>query len=116
MDLSDLRVYKTAMDLGEKIWAHAHTWDRLSKDTIGKQVIRSADSIAANISEGHGRFHFKENRNFCYFARGSLFETKTWLQKAMQRNLISPQEFMSLNAELDILAKMLNKYIHSIGQ
>ncbi|RZK33344.1 MAG: four helix bundle protein, partial [Pedobacter sp.] len=25
-----------------------------------------ADSISANIAEGYGRFHFKENKNFCY--------------------------------------------------
>ena len=51
-------------------------------DTIGKQLVRSADSIAANISEGFGRYHFKDSKRFYYISRGSLFETKTWLEKS----------------------------------
>ena len=58
--------------------------------------MEAADSIAANISEGHGRYFFKENRNFCYYARGSLVETKTWLFKARTRNLIPEDEFSKL--------------------
>jgi four helix bundle protein len=54
----------------------------LIKDTIGKQLVKSTDSISAIISEGFGRYHFLENKNFCFYAHGSLFETKTWITKA----------------------------------
>jgi four helix bundle protein len=37
-----------------------------TKDTIGKQICRAADLISANIAEGFGRYHFKENKNFSY--------------------------------------------------
>ena len=56
---------------------------------MGKQLVRSADSVAANLSEGFGRFFYKENRRFCYFSRGSLYETFTWIEKAHNRGLIS---------------------------
>jgi len=115
MDLSELKVYAKAMDLGERVWELVRRWEQLSRDTVGKQLIRSTDSIAGNISEGFGRYHFKENRNHCYYARGSLFETKTWLQKAKQRNLIDQEEHQRLESELTEMAKMLNKYINSIG-
>ncbi|MEJ5995551.1 four helix bundle protein [Pedobacter sp. Du54] len=46
------------------------SWDFCAKDTIGKQICRAADSISANIAEGYGRFHYKENKNFCYYSRG----------------------------------------------
>ncbi|TMI72809.1 MAG: four helix bundle protein [Bacteroidetes bacterium] len=42
----------------------------------------AADSIAFNISEGYGRFHYKENKNFCYYSRGSAKETLTGVHKA----------------------------------
>jgi len=48
------------MEIGEKIWTMVEGWDYLSKRTIGSQLIRAADSIAANISEGFGRYHYKE--------------------------------------------------------
>jgi four helix bundle protein len=34
-------------------------WDYFLKDTIGKQLVKAADSVAANLSEGFGRYHFK---------------------------------------------------------
>jgi len=115
MDLNDLQVYRRAMRVAEAIWSEIEDWPSFAKYSIGKQVAQSADSIAANISEGHGRYHFGENRQFCYYARGSLQETITWLQKARARSLISDERFDTLNAELTEIRQMLNGYIRSIG-
>lgn len=86
--LSDLKVYQIAMEIGEFTWSEVDKWNSFAKETLGKQIVRSADSIALNISEGFGRFHYKENKNFIYFARGSYFETMTAFRKALKRNLI----------------------------
>ncbi|MBK6633361.1 MAG: four helix bundle protein [Chitinophagaceae bacterium] len=69
----------------------------LIKRRLGDQYLRAADSISLNISEGYGRYHYKENKNFCWYARGSLFETKSANQKAFNRKLITPEEFNSLH-------------------
>lgn len=116
MDLNDLQVYKKAMDLGERVWEVVNKWDYFQKDTVGKQFIRSVDSIAANLSEGYGRFHYKESQHFGYYSRGSLFETKTWLQKAFNRKLIAKEQFIEMDNELTTIGKMLNGYIKSIGR
>jgi four helix bundle protein len=115
MKLEDLRVYNQAMELGEKVWSHVDQWNYFQKDTIGKQLVRSCDSIAANLSEGFGRCHFRETINFGYYSRGSLFETKTWLTKAYNRKLIPASDFMFLVSEVEIIGKMLNNYIKAIG-
>ncbi|WP_366914315.1 four helix bundle protein [Mastigocoleus sp. MO_188.B34] len=39
---------------------------------VGKQIVRSADSVCANIAEGRGRFNDQDNRRFVKIARGSL--------------------------------------------
>jgi four helix bundle protein len=103
------------MKIAERIWAIVHRWDYFAKDTLGKQLARSADSISANISEGFGRYYYGENRQFCFYARGSLYETKTWLEKAKQRNLIVDADAKALQHDLDQAARMLNAYIRSIG-
>jgi four helix bundle protein len=59
MDLEDLRIYKLAMDFGEKVWTLVIKWNNLATETIGKQLIRSSDSFASNVSEGFGRYHFR---------------------------------------------------------
>ena len=73
MNLEELQVYQLSMELGEKIWKIVSEWNYFSKDTIGKQLIRNSDSVAANIAEGFGRYHFKKTKNFSYYARGSLY-------------------------------------------
>jgi len=115
MKLDELVVYQLAMNIGEKTWVVVSKWDYFAKDSVGKQLVKSADSIAANISEGYGRFHYKENRQFCYYSRGSLYETKTWLNKAHERRLIADDDFQSLQNDLETIAYKLNNYIKSIG-
>ena len=44
-----------------------------------------------------------------------LYETKTWLTKAHNRNLIPDESFESFNAEIDTIGIKLNNYIKSIG-
>jgi four helix bundle protein len=116
MDLENLRIYKISMELGERIWNIVLQWDYLAVDTVGKQLIRSADSIAANISEGFGRYHTKEIRHFCYVSRGSLFESKTWITKAYNRKLITLNLYDEFSKDLKDLGIKLNNYINALGK
>ena len=83
MELAKLEVYSISMELSGRIWSIVKCWTYFEKETIGKQMIRSSDSVSANISEGFGRFYFKDSKVFLYHARGSLYETRTWLKKHM---------------------------------
>ncbi len=113
--LDDFKTYNRAMALGEAVWKSVVGWDFFNKDTIGKQLVRSCDSVAANLSEGLGRYHYKEIKNFSYYARGSLFETQTWLTKAQKRNLITVEQFDNYMNEITQIGKMINAYIKSLG-
>lgn len=112
MDLNDLAVYRRSMKLAEGIWEE--DWPSFAKYSVGKQLTRATDSISANISEGHGRHHFGENRQFWYYTRGSIQETITWIQKAKSRNLITDKKYEELYTELVEIRRMLNGYIRSI--
>ncbi len=116
MKLEELQVYKLSMEIAEKVWNIVVQWDYFTKDTIGKQFVRAADSIAANLSEGFGRYHYKENTNFSYYSRGSLYETKTWLIKAHNRKQISNEDFEIFLHQIDVIGVKLNNYIKSIGK
>jgi four helix bundle protein len=69
-NFESLKVYQLAEGLADQIWSVVIRWSPLAKDTIGKQMIRAADSIGANIAEGYGRGTFAENRRFVRIARG----------------------------------------------
>lgn len=115
MKLEELKVYQLSMDLGDEIWDIASQWNYFSKDTVGKQLVRAADSVAANLSEGFGRYHYKEAKNFGYYSRGSLYETKTWLCKANKRGLLDNNTFNRFLKDIDIIGVKLNNYINAIG-
>ncbi|MDB5087842.1 MAG: four helix bundle protein [Mucilaginibacter sp.] len=115
-NLEDLEVYQLAESFSDEIWFIVHGWDYFAKDTVGKQIVRSADSISANIAEGYGRYHYKENRNFCYFSRGSIIETKGWLKKSKNRNLLNEEEFNGLFEKLQTIHLKLNAYLKFIGK
>ncbi len=111
-----LRVYQFSEELSDQIWRIVVNWDNLAKDTVGKQIIRSADSIGANIAEGEGRGSFQDNRRFCRIARGSLQETQHWLRRAYQRNLLTIEQIEALKPLIEKLAPTLNAYLTSIGK
>jgi len=113
--LIDLEVYKTALEIGDRVWDIADKWDYFNKDTLGKQFVRAADSIALNIAEGYGRFFYKENKNFNYYSRGSAFECTSCLRKALKRKLISEEDNISLRLLFERYLKLMNGYIKSIG-
>jgi four helix bundle protein len=115
MKLEELQVYKLAMEISEIIWKIVEDWDNFPRSTIGKQLVTAADSIAANISEGYGRYHYKENKQFLYYARGSLSETKTWVTKARNRNFIKENDYNLLIEKIVSLGVKLNNYLKSIG-
>ena len=114
MKLSNLEVYKLSLKLSDKIWEVYKSLHKDVKYSIGSQVVRSIDSIGANIAEGYGRFHYKDSVKFYYNARGSLWESKHWILLLYKRDLISQEKFESLIIGLDILGKKLNVFIKTI--
>jgi four helix bundle protein len=114
-NFENLQVYQLAEKLSDGLWELARNWNILARDTIGKQMLRAADSIGANIAEGTGRGSYQDNRRFVRMARGSLYETKHWLRRAYRRKLLTAEQTESLKQILDNLSPMLNAYLNSIG-
>lgn len=114
MKFVDLEVYKLSMHLSDRIWNLVIHWDYFQKDTVGKQWVRAIDSVSANISEGFGRNTFKDQRSFYYFSRGSLYESKTWLEKSNHRKLIDENTYNQLIDDFNVLGIKLNNFINSV--
>ena len=109
-----LQVYQLSEKIADSIWNIVIGWNSLAKDMVGKQIIRSADSIGANIAEGSGRGSLQDNRRFVRMARGSLHETIHWLRRSYMRKLLSPSEVKKLRALMGELSPKLNAYLRSV--
>src|SRR6266849_6198681 len=106
-----LDVYNLSESLADEIWKVVAKWDHFAKDTGGKQIVRAADSIGANIAEGSGRGSHQDNRRFVRMARGSLYETIHWLRRSYIRKLLSQAEVKKLRLLIEELTPKLNAYL-----
>ncbi len=81
------------------------------KYSLISQIKRSSRSVTANIAEGHGRYHYQENIQFCRQARGSLTETLEHLITAFDEGYIKEGKLEELRIEYERCLKLLNGYI-----
>jgi four helix bundle protein len=112
----NLQVYQLAEKLADEIWDVASEWRVIARDTLGKQMIRAADSIGANIAEGAGRGLGADNRRFIRVARGSLHETRHWLRRAFKRRLLTREQINRLTPLVDELSPRLNAYLTALSR
>jgi four helix bundle protein len=106
------RIYRRAEAVADQFWDMIVAWEWFAKRTVGMQLARAADSIGANIAEAGGRFHPADVRNFFFFARGSLRETKFWLRRGLQRGLIPLEKATRLDQELEQLAREISQCLN----
>lgn len=111
-DIRSYDVYILSEQLSDHIWHLYDTWDKKAKNTMGYQIIRSADSIAANLAEGFGRFSYADRRRFYRYSRGSFEETKAWLRKAYRRDLLINEDKLRIQEIVDELGPKLNVFIN----
>jgi four helix bundle protein len=114
MAIEDLRVLQIAEKIADSIWKHVTSWEKFARDTIGNQLVRAVDSIGANIAESFGRFHYGEKLHHLYIARGSLFETKYWINCASRRGLFLEKDSKEYAVQLTDLARLLNSFANSM--
>ena len=108
---TDLNVWKEARSFQLFIFNLSKSFPPEEKYKLPDQIIRSSRSIAANIAEGHGRFHFQEQIQFCRQARGSLSEVLNHIYTAFDCNYIFKEQVIEVENKADLLLKLVNGYI-----
>ncbi|HPN81143.1 MAG TPA: four helix bundle protein [bacterium] len=111
LKLSDISAYKISFVLSNYVWRLVVNWDYFCKETIGKQFVRSVDSISSNIAEGFGRYGKKDKIKFYYYSLGSIKESLDWNQKAKSRRIISQEQHQYIFSELDRLPREIHNLI-----
>ena len=114
-NFENLEIYQLAELLADEVWQIVLCWNYLAKDTVGKQLIKSSDSIGANIAEGSGRGSEQDYRRFLRIARGSLNETRHWLRRAFKRKLLTDAQTAKLTPIIEKLTPKLNAYLKAVG-
>ena len=106
-----LDVWKKGRELRNKISKLTKSFPSEEKFRLTDQMIRASRSVTANIAEGHGRYHYQENIQFCRQARGSLFELIDHLYIALHEEYIDNNDFNNYKSYIDEVIRLLNGYI-----
>jgi len=112
MNLDKLEVWVRAKDFA--IAVYKEVVPHLPNDekwNLAQQLKRAAQSVPANIAEGHGRYHFLDNVRFCYIARGSLTEVQSHISLAHELGYLSDDIYNRMTAHAESIGKQLNNYI-----
>ena len=112
MNLDKLEVWARAKDFAVSVYKEVIP--HLPSDekwNLAQQLKRAAQSIPANIAEGHGRYHFLDNVRFCYIARGSLTEVQSHMDFARDLGYLSDDIYKRMTSQAESIAKQLNNYI-----
>ncbi len=108
---TDLEVWQVAREFKNEVKELVSTFPSDEKYRLTDQLTRATRSIGANISEGYGRYTYKDQLHFCVQARGSLFEAVNHLIDALDCKYISEEIFSNYKNRADRVEKLLNGYI-----
>ena len=112
MNLDKLEVWVRAKDfalvIDDEVVPHLPADEKWN---LTQQLKRAAQSIPANIAEGHGRYHFLDNVRFCYMARGSLVEVQSHMTLAHDLGYLSDDVYKRMTTLAESIGKQLNNYI-----
>lgn len=75
------------------------------------QILRASRSSTANIAEGWGRFHFKDNIKFLINARGSVAEILDHSIEARTWDYISQETLNEIRNQTTRCMQVINGYI-----
>ncbi len=107
----DLEVYQRARELRRKVYLLVRDLPKNEMYGLADQIKRAVLSITSNIAEGYGRFHYKENIQFCRQARGSLNELIDQLGACFDLGYISSDRLSELREDVQCVNRLLNGYI-----
>ncbi|MEL6988370.1 MAG: four helix bundle protein [Bacteroidota bacterium] len=110
--IENLKLYQRLCKLRKETFELVKEFPTEERYRLADQLIRSTRKCPANIAEGYGRFHYKENLQYCRIARGSLYETIDHLGVAWECNYISIEQHTMIKNEITSLLKMTNSYIN----
>ena len=107
----ELEVYKAAREFRKEIYQLIKELPNEEKYNLAGQMRRAALSLTNNIAEGHGRFFYQEDIQFCRISRGSLMELIDDLNTCIDEKYFEQNYLNQLKDEGYRINKMLNGYI-----
>lgn len=110
----DLDVWRESVELVAQVYTLTESFPPGEQFGLVSQLRRASTSVPANIAEGQGRLHRGDFVHHLSMARGSLYETESHLFVARRLGFIGDEALDRVDAQLGVVARMLNGLIRSL--
>ena len=111
----ELDVWNKAVDFAVRV---IEAVEKISTDRkhyrLLEQIESSSTSVSMNLAEGKGRYSKKEFIQYCYIARGSLYETMSLLVIFKRIKWISESDYLEFEASGKEIASMIMGLIKAL--
>src|SRR5690606_17543836 len=107
----ELECWKACREVVRWVSKIVKTFPAEEKHDLAKNMKRAARSTTRNIAEGFGRFHYRENIQFCRISRGSLDEVLDDAITALEDNYLRDEEFQIDRQKIERAKNLVNRYI-----
>ncbi|MGO3182927.1 MAG: four helix bundle protein [Aequorivita sp.] len=111
-NFEELNCWKECYNL--KVYLKENVLKKLPKAErfeLHSQMLRAARSATANIAEGWGRYHYKENINYLRFSRGSVAEILDHCIEARDCEYINDDTLTEIRLQIEKCLQLINGYI-----
>jgi four helix bundle protein len=109
--MEDTELFRLFVEVADWVWDVVTDWPEFARDTVGKQPVRAADSVGANLVEGDGRYTAADGLRFLIIARASARETRYWIERATKRKLLTSDDGRARVDQLKAATRQLNGLI-----
>ncbi len=111
----DLIVWQKAMTFVSEVYKQTKGFPKEEVYGLTSQVRRSAVSVPSNMAEGYGRKSTQDYLRFLQIAMGSLYETQTQLEIAVNIEYLNRNKFEELFDLSREIERMLSSLIDKVG-
>ncbi|HWD41818.1 MAG TPA: four helix bundle protein [Fimbriimonas sp.] len=109
--IEESKLFSDAAKVADSVAAIVREWPPFDKQTVGLQLVRALDSIAANLVEGDSRFSNRESLRFFDISRASSREATYWLNRAHARKILNSADFEMFVAQVEEVRMQLSGLI-----
>ena len=112
----DLQCWQACREVRIFVSELVKSYPKEERFSIVDNMKRAARSATQNIAEGFGRFHYKENIQFCRVSRGSLYELTDDLITSIDEGFINKKDYELGRSKISNALALLNGYISYLNR
>lgn len=107
----DLEIWNLSREICRDIEILFETTSLGKRFSLKDQMDRSSGSIMDNIAEGFERNGNREFINFLSFSKGSCGELKSQLYRALDKNIITNEEFEATAVKIELVKNTIGAFM-----